>query len=98
MKSNRKKNFFTGLTVFIVIFLLAFFGIQFFTKTGIFRIPGVVYYDESLNASELELLKSIFTEEKGIEISGRFPENMSVKHRIDIVRPAFKRADLQTSV
>ena len=51
-----------NLIIFVIIFGAVFFGVQFVTKTGIFRIPGVVYYDESLNDSELELLKSIFTE------------------------------------
>ena len=43
--------------------MVAFFGIQYITKTGIFKIPGVVYYDESLNSEELEVLQSIFTED-----------------------------------
>ncbi len=57
------KSFFVGLLGFILVFALAFFGIQFFTKTGIFRIPGVVNYDESLNDEEIALLQSIFTED-----------------------------------
>ena len=38
-------------------------GVQFFTKTGLFRIPGVVIYDESLNETEIETLKAVFTED-----------------------------------
>ena len=45
-----------GLLVFLVIFVIFFLGIQFITKTGIFRIPGVVYYDDSLSENEIELL------------------------------------------
>ncbi|MBR3228627.1 CapA family protein [Candidatus Saccharibacteria bacterium] len=92
MKSNRKKNFFTGLTVFIVIFLLAFFGIQFFTKTGIFRIPGVVYYDESLNASELELLKSIFTEEIDLD------KDVTISAEESYTRPELKEGEYLYSI
>lgn len=40
-----------------------FFGIQFFTKTGVFRIPGVVYYDDSLTEDEKSFFQTIFTEE-----------------------------------
>ena len=43
------------------------FGIQFFTKTGIFRIPGVVYYDETLKEEEIDYLKSIFTDEVDLD-------------------------------
>ena len=53
------------------MFLIAgtgvFFGVQWFTKTGIFRVPGVVYYDESLSESELEILQGIFTEEVDLD-------------------------------
>ena len=55
------------ILVFVVVALGAFFGIQFFTKTGIFRIPGVVYYDESLNDKELAELHKIFTEEVDLD-------------------------------
>ncbi len=61
------KSFFVGLLGFILVFALAFFGIQFFTKTGIFRIPGVVNYDESLNDEEIALLQSIFTEDVDLD-------------------------------
>ena len=47
--------------------MVALFGIQFITKTGFFRVPGVVYYDESLSETELEELKSIFTEEVDLD-------------------------------
>ena len=54
---------------------MAFFGIQFMTKSGMFKEPGAVYYDESLNADELKLLKAIFTDdvklEKNVRISAR---------------------------
>ena len=61
------KSFFVGLLGFILVFALAFFGIQFFTKTGIFRIPGVVNYDEGLNDEEIALLQSIFTEDVDLD-------------------------------
>lgn len=70
MKRRKKgllKRILVGLCSFVVVFALAFFGIQFFTKTGIFRIPGVVYYDESLNEDELSLLKTIFTDEVDLD-------------------------------
>ncbi len=57
------KKFFLTIVIFVFVAAVAFFGIQFLTKTGIFRIPGVVYYDESLNDDESEKLKTIFTDE-----------------------------------
>lgn len=62
-KRSRAKSFFSVVLIFGVVFAAALFGIQFITKTGFFRIPGVVYYDESLSSDELSVLKSIFTEE-----------------------------------
>ena len=50
-----------------MVFAGAFFGIQFFTKTGIFRVPGVIYYDDSLNDSELTVLGSMFTDEVNLD-------------------------------
>lgn len=62
-KRNRIKLFITSILMFIAIFSIAFFGIQFITKTGVFNIPGVVYYDESLSPQELSILKDIFTDD-----------------------------------
>ena len=57
------RNVSIGIVLFVVVFCGVFFGVQFFNKTGIFRIPGVVYYDESLSETELSILAGIFTEE-----------------------------------
>ncbi|MBR3256555.1 CapA family protein [Candidatus Saccharibacteria bacterium] len=69
--AKRKKSSFgrliEGVALFALIFSLCFLGFQFFTKTGIFRIPGVVYYDESLTAEEVKTLKAIFTEENTLD-------------------------------
>lgn len=56
-----------GLVLFALMFGGCFLGFQYFTKTGIFRIPGVVHYDDSLNSDELSLLKSIFTEDVSLD-------------------------------
>lgn len=66
-KRSRAKTFFSIVLIFGVVFAAALFGIQFITKTGFFRIPGVVYYDESLKADELAVLESIFTEEVDLD-------------------------------
>ena len=81
MARNKKhpfKTFITGLICFVAIFAVVFFGIQFVTKTGIFKIPGVVYYGEGLNETELGILKNIFNEElvldKDVSIDARTTE------------------------
>lgn len=74
-KKRGKKIFWFGFLMFVLVFVGTFFGVQYFTKTGIFRIPGVVYYDESLDDDELALFSNIFTEEvdldKDVTISAR---------------------------
>ena len=56
-----------GVGVFVAFAVAVFFGIQYFTKTGIFRIPGVVYYDDSLSGSEIARLDEIFTDEVDLD-------------------------------
>ena len=62
--------------IFLVVFGIAFVGIQYITKTGIFKIPGVVRYDEdSLSPEQVALLQGIFTDEveldKDVTITSR---------------------------
>lgn len=42
---------------------MVFFGVQFITKSGVFRVPGVVIYDESLGDELMAELQAIFTDE-----------------------------------
>ena len=78
MARKRKllKSAFGSVFLFILVGAVAFFGVQFITKTGIFKIPGVVYYDESLSEDEKAAAESIFTEEivldKDVTISARY--------------------------
>ncbi len=64
---NRRKRSWTSYTPFlfgaILIGVAFFFGFSYFTKTGIFKVPGVVYYDESLNDDELGILNGVFSED-----------------------------------
>ena len=86
-KRNRVKYFLVAVVLFAIMFAGAFLGIQYFTKTGIFRIPGVVYYDESLNESEIELLKSIFTEEVDLD------KDVTISARYSLVKPELKNGE-----
>lgn len=76
MKGRSKlKKIILGVIFFALAFALVFFGVQFFTRTGVFFVPGEVNYDESLNEDELLFLGEIFTEEvvlkKDVKISAR---------------------------
>lgn len=66
---------FLSLLGFVIVFVGVFFGVQFFTKTGFFKIPGVVYYDDSLSSEEKTMLENIFTKDivldKDVRISAR---------------------------
>lgn len=51
------------LALFIITALITFFAVQFFTKTGLFKIPGQISYHESLSSAEKALLTQIFTDQ-----------------------------------
>ena len=61
-RQNRVRNIAIVVVCFVAAFLLLFFGAQFATRTGIFKVPGVVIYDESLSEAEVDRLKEIFNE------------------------------------
>ncbi len=50
-----------------VICVAVCFGVQAITKTGVFRVPGVVYYDESLSEDELNRLRGVFVDELNLD-------------------------------
>ncbi len=66
-KRHLVRNAVAGIISFVVVFCVIFFGVQYFNKIGIFRVPGVVYYDESLNESELAMFGEIFTDELDLD-------------------------------
>lgn len=57
------KKVILSFALFVLVGGAAFFGIQFVTKTGIFKIPGVVYLNDSLSDDEKSILNDIFNEE-----------------------------------
>jgi len=63
--SRGNKSVGTKISIFVLFFVFmfvgVFFGVQFITKTGVFRVPGVVYYDESLSSDEKAKLEEIFS-------------------------------------
>lgn len=62
-RKNHLKLALILVALFILTLIATTFGIMFFTKTGLFRIPGKVIYNETLNEDEIALLDTIFTEE-----------------------------------
>ena len=64
---GRTKYYLIVVIVFLIVGAGTFIAVQWFTKTGIFRIPGVVYFDDSLNEAERSLLNTIFTEETDLD-------------------------------
>ncbi len=66
-KGGKLKLSIISLVCFLLIFAGTFFGVQFFTKTGIFRIPGVVYIDGPFDDELEQKLSSIFTEEVDLD-------------------------------
>ena len=100
------KKFFLSFIGIILIGTGVFFGGQYITKTGIFRIPGVVYYDESLSEAELEVFQNIFIEEvdldKDVTISStnylEKPELVEGEYLYNIYVPITDFYDTETNI
>ena len=94
------------LILFAGITAGVFFGVQYFTKTGIFRIPGVVYYGEGLTEDEKTLLGNIFTKEvdldKDVTIDARevleLPELASNEYLYEVYVPVTDFYSSETTV
>ena len=82
MRKHLARNIIISVFCFGIVFVGVFFGVQFFTKTGIFRIPGIVIYDESLNADEVALFENIFTEEIDLD------KNVTISARNELIAPS----------
>lgn len=80
IRRRRRVKSFRAILVFVVTLVLVIFGAQFLTKTGIFRVPGVVIYDGSLNSEEISALEAVFTDEvslrKDVKISAYETKNL----------------------
>ena len=98
MTRREKRRFrvsLSGVILFVAVFLVAFFGIQYINKVGIFKIPGVAYYDQSLSEEQLEILQNIFTEDieldKDVHISAQnslsYPELQDGEYIYSITVP-----------
>lgn len=93
-----------GLLGACLVGVLVFFGVQFFTKTGVFRAPGVVYYDESLTEAEVLELSSVFEDadlDKDVYVSARevleLPELLEGEFLVGIKVPVTDFYDVETS-
>lgn len=62
MKKDKKTPIML-LLIFLLVATIVFLGIQFFTHTGVFKIPGVVTFDESLSEEEIAFLEPLFPKE-----------------------------------
>lgn len=93
MKKSRKvKLIIACVMLFIIITCGVFFGTQYFTKTGIFKIPGVVYYDSSLSEDENNLLRSIFTEDVVLD------KDVVISATNYLTKPTLKSTDFLVSI
>ena len=96
----------TGIVSFIGVAIAVFFGMQFLTKTGFFAVPGVVIYDESLTATEIETLSAIFTDEISLDtdltISARYelslPELSEHEFLSEILVPVSKNLNPKNKI
>lgn len=105
-KQHKGGKIIACLLIFIILAAGAFFGVQFFTKTGLFRIPGVVYYGEGLNEEETAKLKDIFTEkvdlDKDVKIDAKYVLELSAldngEYLYDILVPVTDFYSSETNI
>lgn len=64
----RAKSAIIMSTGFLFVFVAVFFGVQFITKTGVFRVQGTMTFDESLSDDEVATLRGIFPDD--VDLSG----------------------------
>lgn len=62
-RRRRKNTFFVGFGCFAIVFAIVLISIQFFTKTGLFFVPGVVSFNDSLTEDEKTRLSEIFNDD-----------------------------------
>lgn len=90
-KSRRLKYF--VVTILVAVLLVGvFFGFQYIKKIGIFRVPGVVYYDESLSPEEKTKLEAIFTEDVELD------KDVTISASISNTKPELAEDELLTAV
>lgn len=56
------KKILAGLVSFVVAGIIVFFGIQFFTKTGIFHVPGKLIFSEDFPEEEKKYFSDLLAE------------------------------------
>ena len=106
MKTRKSTKPVLWVVGILVVAVAAFFGIQFFTKTGIFKIPGVVYYAEELTDDERSKIENIFTDEivldKDVRISvsesNSMPELTEGEFLVDIRVPVADFYDVRKDI
>ena len=82
------------LVILAILIVGAVFGVQFFTKTGVFRIPGLVYYGDGLNSDELAVFQNIFTKEVDLDKDVK----IDAKYLYDILVPVTDFYSSETNV
>ncbi|MBQ9017931.1 CapA family protein [Candidatus Saccharibacteria bacterium] len=83
---KRRRESVLKIAVIIGCLLLAgagvFFGAQFVTKTGVFRVPGVVYYDDNLTEEERAAIAGVLEDDVVLD------KDVIVKVRHELILPA----------
>ena len=74
-----RKKLLIGLLCFLIGGSAAFFGVQYFTKTGIFKIPGEVVFADEIPDSETEKYREALVDvelDKNVTISEYYSDKL----------------------
>lgn len=85
-----KKKLVIGGICFLIAAGLAFFGVQFFTKTGLFKVPGKVIFADEILDSEAEKYQTALAEvnlEKDVVFSEFYGDYGSDAMVVDVLVP-----------
>lgn len=85
-----KKKIVIGGFCFFIGAVVAFFAVQFFTKTGIFKVPGALIFDETVSEADTAMFREAIGDielEQDVTISESFSDSYNGGMLVDVFVP-----------
>ena len=85
-----KKKIVIGGFCFFIGATVAFFAVQFFTKTGIFKVPGALIFDETVSEADIAMFREAIGDielEQDVTFSESFSDSYNGGMLVDVFVP-----------